>query len=490
MTSRRSHRRSTAVLSGLTTLALLGGSYASFTSQDTAPEQLIGSGTLSLRVVPGVDAGPVSQPIANMAAGDTVVRFLDLLNDGSLDIGGVEVSQTNLASALVTDPDGVELQLDECSVPWDAVTGVCAGVEGVALAATSLDTWTAGTDLLLDLDLAAGSASHLMASWHLPGEADNSLQALADEVKLTFGAVQRDARYGEGDEDSGSSSVSLDLAGSSADADGTYLRWSAPLGQVDGYRVYAGQELVTTTRATQVDLAAPDGPTTYRVVAFGGDGPVSEGSVTLAGLPAYQSAVLASNPYLYVSGTENMVGGYTPAIFGSKAPSVQLVEIDGLRLLEGPDRNGGSWSMPLTDSALPQQNDQYSVEFWASIKTRASDFNVLSFGPASFQAEVFRGDLRARVQTTGGTSTLERRYADDSVLHHYVMTFDSGTSTLYVDGVAVDTEVRPGAGAAGPDSRVPQLGFYGSDVRAGEVAMYDRALTPAEITAHHDAAGS
>ncbi len=92
------------------------------------------------------DVSPISwtDDISNMAAGDTVERFVDLRNSGTLDLYGITVSQVNKATLLATAEHGIDIGFQSCSVAWDTVKGTCAGTVNTVLAPVSLKNWDTG----------------------------------------------------------------------------------------------------------------------------------------------------------------------------------------------------------------------------------------------------------------------------------------------------------------------------------------------------------
>jgi BNR repeat-containing family member/PKD domain/Concanavalin A-like lectin/glucanases superfamily len=96
--------------------------------------------------------------------------------------------------------------------------------------------------------------------------------------------------------------------------------------------------------------------------------------------------------------------------------------------------------------------------------------------------------LRYRV---GGTTFNTGRpigQVRDGAWHHLVATKDDGDAALYVDGVQVDTGTGAGSQAAAMPWHVMRNGS--NDVfaagEADEIALYNSALTPAQVRAHFD----
>jgi len=189
----------------LATLMILGvaagiaglGTYASFTSSTTAKAQNLDSGTVSLTLG---TADRLTVAAANLVPGDTIERAVDLTNNGSAgtsSVGSITVT-TNATTSSLLDTDttnGLQMQIDDCSVPWTEsgppYTYTCGGTQTVALASraviganVSLSNLTAVT---------AGNTDHLRVMLTFPTTAANTFQGLTSVIDYTFTAVQRAA---------------------------------------------------------------------------------------------------------------------------------------------------------------------------------------------------------------------------------------------------------------------------------------------------------
>ena len=144
----------------------------------------------------------------------------------------------------------------------------------------------------------------------------------------------------------------------------------------------------------------------------------------------------------------------------------------------------------------------FSVEFWAKPDAPApSEPHVVVSKSNGTEGWA----LRFEDPGSGGTIALRRIQAGpadeayaalpaDGTYHHVAATYDGTTITMYVDGVADDTPVSSSkllqptqvpfvVGATNGGSGYPFVG----DV--DEVAVYDFALTDAQVAAHYHAAG-
>src|ERR1035437_7821168 len=103
---------------GVVGAAYFGGAFATFTSTATAGPQTISSGTMVIAAGPAND---VATGAANIAAGDTVVRKLDINSTGAT-INAASITlkfSASPSSLLDTDvTNGLQLSISECSSAW------------------------------------------------------------------------------------------------------------------------------------------------------------------------------------------------------------------------------------------------------------------------------------------------------------------------------------------------------------------------------------
>jgi len=131
----------------------------------------VSTGTLKLTQaasgVAGITGGFVTD-ITNVAPGDTVNRYIDLTNGGTL--GGQTMTLAIAATpsnALTTNGSiGLKVTVNECSVNWTSV-GVCSGVTTVALSQASLLSLATPATLTLS-SLASLAVNHLQFVINLP----------------------------------------------------------------------------------------------------------------------------------------------------------------------------------------------------------------------------------------------------------------------------------------------------------------------------------
>jgi predicted ribosomally synthesized peptide with SipW-like signal peptide len=187
---------SIAVLGVAASVAGLG-TFASFTSS-TSASQSISSGTVSIALGASGPANRLSVAASNLVPGDTVQRAVDLTSNSSDPLGSVTLqTSASPSNALTTDPNGLTVKVDKCSVAWTesgvapAYTYTCGGTTTSILAASA----AGGTSALASLAaLSSGtSTDHLLVTLALPSAAGNSLQGLSTTITYSFNGTQRAA---------------------------------------------------------------------------------------------------------------------------------------------------------------------------------------------------------------------------------------------------------------------------------------------------------
>jgi hypothetical protein len=136
----------------------------------------------------------------------------------------------------------------------------------------------------------------------------------------------------------------------------------------------------------------------------------------------------------------------------------------------------------------------FTLEAWVNPASRSSTRYVLSRGTSSagFHLYVAGGVPTLRVSTTAATSTISAPgQLVTGTWHHLAAIFGAGVITLYVDGAPVNTRAVAGtvrASALALTGGRSSTGGSGWSGRLDELAVYDRALTGAEIADHAAAA--
>jgi predicted ribosomally synthesized peptide with SipW-like signal peptide len=183
---------------GLASALMLAGAgvQALFTDTETAGGT-VQSGTVIIGdFAAGNGAATFTTSIENIAPGDTIYRYLDLVNDGTLDLAKVETALV-ASGVLAAGQTPMTVAFDHCAGGWsgtmDAPT--CAGTPASAMSTRPLnDASFNDPGVSLDgADLLAGDRLYLRATFVLPLEADNTYQEGTADLTYTFTATQRDA---------------------------------------------------------------------------------------------------------------------------------------------------------------------------------------------------------------------------------------------------------------------------------------------------------
>jgi hypothetical protein len=172
------------------------GTYGNFTDSTTPINTSVETGTLSINVAQpgGAPAVPVST--TGFVPGDSMSRAINLVNDGTVALGGLSVASavTTASNLLTTDAtNGLQLTVEGCSVAWtqggtaQAPTYTCSGSKRTVLTGALANSAT----LTGPASLAAGGVDHLVFTVSLPTTAGNAFQGLNAGLSLTFTGVQR-----------------------------------------------------------------------------------------------------------------------------------------------------------------------------------------------------------------------------------------------------------------------------------------------------------
>jgi len=275
--------------------------------------------------------------------------------------------------------------------------------------------------------------------------------------------------------------------------------------------------VATTTQAstwwnqptvTLEDTTATPGAThSYTIVARDGDGNSRTSASVTATVAAgtaseYVQAVLEDSPQLYypLGSTLEDWAGANPAQAGSGVTA----DVQGIpNSSTGSSDLRGTSAGRITSSQRTPAGDEFSTELWFRTTT-GSGGKLIGYGDAasgssgSYDRHVYmRNDGRlvfgvypGEVRTVESTDSY-----DDGDWHHVVATLSGEGQRLYVDGELVGSTTSTTSAQA-------YLGYWriGGDNLSGwpnrpssdwfdgaidEVAVYDRALTPAQISAHY-----
>ena len=159
----------------------------------------IGTTTTTTPAVTGAAAAPISA----MAPGDTVSRFINLTNGGSLPALGLTLAIIGTGSnALTTSATGLAVAVDTCPIAWTAVTtapGTCSTPTN-AVVSTPITTFATKNVLGTGLATASGGATFIRLTISLPSGSEitsngqlpgGTIQGLSTNLTFTFTEQQR-----------------------------------------------------------------------------------------------------------------------------------------------------------------------------------------------------------------------------------------------------------------------------------------------------------
>lgn len=168
----------------------------------TVDPQNVTNGTLKLTMA--ARGTGFTQPITNLAPGDTVNRYIDLTNTGTLDGQALTLKVTGTGTtALTTDTTrGLKITVTECvSGTWTATTGTCTGTKNPLLTDKPVSDLATATNLITGT-IAATETRGLQVTVKLPDQTEtttngtlpaNTIQGLTTNLTYTFAETQRTA---------------------------------------------------------------------------------------------------------------------------------------------------------------------------------------------------------------------------------------------------------------------------------------------------------
>ncbi len=190
--------------------ALVGSSvFASLTATAfNGSAHSVTSGTLKLTQaasgVAGLTAG-FTTAVTALAPGDTINRFVDLTNGGtlggaSMTLGLADSAGTTLTTGAGAAAAGLQIVVKECTVVYTTVTGACTGTETTMLT-TSANTLLAPQALTIAAaDLLPAGVTHAKFIISLPASSEvttngtlpgSTIQGVTSLLTWTFTETQR-----------------------------------------------------------------------------------------------------------------------------------------------------------------------------------------------------------------------------------------------------------------------------------------------------------
>lgn len=191
-----------AAAAGLAVLVIGGqGVFAALSATASSAPQAATAGTLSLTLAP--NGAGFTQPVAALAPGDTVHRYVDLTNGGSLAGAGLTVAVASTGSVVLrTDTTrGLRVTVTSCSTAWTPSTGACTGGATTPLVSSAL-LGSLSTPAPLAATVPAGQVLRLQVSLRLPDQDETTVngappagtvQGQSASLTWTFSETQRTA---------------------------------------------------------------------------------------------------------------------------------------------------------------------------------------------------------------------------------------------------------------------------------------------------------
>lgn len=193
---------STVAIVGLsfTGMAVFAGLNA--VASNASPEA-VSSGTLSLTLAPGAGSAGFTTGISGLAPGDTVDRYVDITNGGTIDGKALTLGASDSAgTTLTTDATkGLHVTVTQCTAAWNA--GSCSDTTPAVLASNvAVATLTSTPATLVSGAVAANAVLHLRVAITLPDATETvtngalptgSIQGKTSNVTWTFTEQQRTA---------------------------------------------------------------------------------------------------------------------------------------------------------------------------------------------------------------------------------------------------------------------------------------------------------
>lgn len=147
------------------------------------------TGTLSLTLAPssvsGITGG-FTTAITAMGPGDTVNRYIDLTNAGTLDGASPTLLISTVDSNTIVNnvTTGLQVTLFTCSAAWTN-TGTCSGTTTVAMSVTSVAVLKSGAQSITLPTVLASGVNRLKVAISLPAGSENTVNGV-----LPVGTVQ------------------------------------------------------------------------------------------------------------------------------------------------------------------------------------------------------------------------------------------------------------------------------------------------------------
>ncbi|MFE7629151.1 TasA family protein [Kocuria sp. NPDC057446] len=176
----------TATLAG--TLVVGGTAWAVFTAADTSTAS-VASGAVDLE---WDDTGllPLALQIGPLYPGESTEQLVNLDHQGTVPVTEMQLAYTGTDSAPTNPSDGIQMALEECSLPW-AGTGQNTACPGITTTLAPDRPVTGRTDLSTTAATTPGATSHLRFTFRRPDSSPTEAQGTSTTLEFTVLGNQR-----------------------------------------------------------------------------------------------------------------------------------------------------------------------------------------------------------------------------------------------------------------------------------------------------------
>jgi hypothetical protein len=142
------------------------------------------TGTLKLTLASGAGSGGFTTPISSMAPGDSVSRFVNLVNGGNLDglNPSLLITTSDTNTLVESTTAGLQILITGCSIAWSG--GICNESQTAVLGPISVKTLKTTEQTITLGSLLAGSTNYLKITTSLSTSTENILNGFIPESSI------------------------------------------------------------------------------------------------------------------------------------------------------------------------------------------------------------------------------------------------------------------------------------------------------------------
>jgi hypothetical protein len=175
-----------ATLAG--SLVVGGTAWALFTAADTNTAS-VASGAVVLEW-DDTTVLPLPLDIGPLRPGESTHQLVELTHQGTVPATEMQLAYTGTDSALTDPSDGIQMTLEECSLPWSGA-GQNTACPGATTNLAPDRPITGRTDLSTTTAAAPGATRHLRFTFRLPDSSPTSAQGTSTILEFTVLGNQR-----------------------------------------------------------------------------------------------------------------------------------------------------------------------------------------------------------------------------------------------------------------------------------------------------------